>query len=59
MYYNHLDACLYNYHQNLSKIQKVVRKLENDYYDLDHDLIYKYYKKYLPLEEKLVNRRSM
>ena len=59
LYYNHLDACLYNYHQNLSKIQKVVRKLENDYYDLDHDLIYKYYKKYLPLEEKLVNRRSM
>ena len=41
LYYNHLDACLYNYHQNLSKIQKVVRKLENDYYDLHHYLIYK------------------
>lgn len=57
--YNHFDASIFQYEKNLKEIEAIVNRLENEFYDYDKDLIYKYYKKYLPLKEKLQNRKTM
>ena len=55
---NYMDSCLYQYQNLLQEVQEILQRVKK-LYDLDAQLIFKYVDKFLPLKEKLENRKMM
>ncbi len=55
---NYMVSCLYQYQVLFKEVQDILQRVKQ-LYDLDAELIYKYVDKFLPLKEKMENRKMM